>query len=127
MSVVFKTVAHKNLQNLEAPAKHYAMVEPTGTTDIDGLAKIISDSSTASRADVYLVLIGLVDAISQELEDGRSVHLGKLGSLSLSISSVGADTASEVTAFSIKKARLIFRPGPEIRNLLKKLKFIKKS
>jgi predicted histone-like DNA-binding protein len=127
MSVIFKTVAHKNLQNLEAPAKHYAMVEPTGITDIDGLAKIIADNSTASRADVYLVIIGLVDAISRELEDGRKVHLGKLGSFSLSISSDGADTASEVTAFSIKKARLIFRPGPEIRNLLKKLKFKKKS
>jgi len=36
MSVKFKTVAHKNLQDLAAPAKHYVLVEPTGTTDIDG-------------------------------------------------------------------------------------------
>jgi len=36
MSVKFKTVAHKNLQDLAPPAKHYALVALTGTTDIGG-------------------------------------------------------------------------------------------
>jgi predicted histone-like DNA-binding protein len=127
MSVIFKTVEHKNLQNPAAPAKHYAIVEPTGKTDIDGLSAIIAARSTASRPDVYLVIMALLDAINQELADGRSVHLGKLGSFSLSVSSEGADTPESVTSSSIKKARIIYRPGAETRDMLKTLKFEKKT
>lgn len=127
MSVKFKTVAHKNLQDLAAPAKHYALVEPTGTTDIDGLSAIISNQSTGSRPDVYLVIMGLLDAINQELADGRRVQLGKLGTFSLSVTSEGKETSQEVTASSIKKARIIYRPGAETRAMLKTLQYEKKT
>jgi len=100
-------------------------VEPTGTTDIDGLSAIISDQSTGSRPDVYLVILGLLDAINQELADGRKVQLGKLGTFSLSVTSEGEETPQEVTASSIKKARIIYRPGAETRAMLKTLQYEK--
>jgi len=125
MSVKFRTIKRKNLQDPTAPPKHYAIVHSQDVTDIDGLAALIADKSTISRPDVYAVIIALLETIIKELEAGRSVKLGKLGTFALSVNSGGTDKADDVTGALIKKARVIYRPGMEIKDMLKILKYEK--
>jgi predicted histone-like DNA-binding protein len=125
MSVKFKTIKRKNLQDPTAPPKNYAIVNSQEVTDIDGLAALISDKSTISRPDVYAVIIAMLEVIVKELAAGRAVKLGKLGTFSVSLSSEGIEATEEVTAALIKKARVIYRPGMEIKDMLKILKYEK--
>jgi len=127
MTLKIKTIARKNLQNAAEPAKFYALAESSGKTDIDQLSKIIANNSTVSRTDVYAVIIGLLEAINNELSAGRSIYLGKLGSFSVNVRSAGELTADAVTAASIKSSRVIYRPGPEIKDMLKTMKYEKKA
>ena len=125
MSVKFRSIKRKNLQDPTAPPKNYAIAHSQEVTDIDGLSALISDKSTISRPDVYAVIMALLESIIKELEAGRAVQLGKLGTFSISVNSEGIDAAEEVTGALIKKARVVYRPGMEIRDMLKVLKYEK--
>ncbi len=127
MSIKFKPVAHKNLQNPTAPPKYYAVAEKQGITDLDDLALQIAQKSTVSRADVYAVIISFVENTIGELKAGRTVKLGKMGSFSISLSSNGMETPEDVTSQSIKKAKMLYRPGAELKEMLKSLKYEKKA
>jgi predicted histone-like DNA-binding protein len=127
MSIQIKTIAKKNPRDPAAAAKLYAHAVPRGKTDIDVMSKIISREGTVSRADVYAVIISTLEVIMNELEAGRAVYLGKLGSFSISLSSEGADTADDFTSAAVKKARIVFRPGSELKTMLKTLKYEKVS
>ncbi len=127
MSVKFKSIQRQNLNNRNEPNKFYPVAVPTGKSDIDKLSQIISNSSTVSRTDVYAVIIGLLDAINSELSDGKIVYLGKLGSFSIALKGEGANVAGEVTNASIKRAKIVYRPGAEIKNNLKTLSYEKKQ
>ena len=73
------------------------------------------------------MIIGLVNVIQGELKEGRSVNLGKLGTFAISVSSNPSDTAEEVTASNIKSAKVNYRPGKEIKDMLKTISYTKIS
>jgi predicted histone-like DNA-binding protein len=125
MSIKFKTIHKVNPQNITVPKKHYACVVSDGSTDLEELAEIVATQCTVSPADCYAVLIALESNIIRELKNGRIIHLGKLGSYRISVSSEGKDTAEEVVQSSIKKAKVLFNPGLGLRNMLKNLNYKK--
>ncbi|WP_108869403.1 HU family DNA-binding protein [Aquimarina aquimarini] len=127
MSVNFKSIARRDPRDIMATPKHYAMVVSNGATDIDQLSQLISDGSTVTQADVYAVIIRLVNTIQNELSQGRTVRLGKLGSFNLSVNSEGVDTPDKVTPSLIKRTKIRYRPSLELNNMLKTLRFSKKS
>jgi len=127
MAITIKSNSRINLQNQAAPPKFYAIVEPSGKTDINEFSALIANKSTVSRPDVYAVILSNLETVMHELSSGRSVHLGKLGSFGISIISDAVDTADAVSATVVKKARVLYRPGPEIKNMLKTLKYEKKA
>ncbi|MBG6132519.1 putative histone-like DNA-binding protein [Aquimarina sp. EL_43] len=127
MSVHFKSIARKDPRDATAIPKHYALVVSSGVTDIDQLSQLVSDGSTVTRADVYAVIVRLVTTIQNELSQGRTVRLGKLGSFSLGVNSEGVDTPEEVTPSLIKRTKIRYRPSIELSNMLKTLRFKKKS
>lgn len=59
------------------------------------------------------------------LADGQVVRLGELGSLRVSIGSEGKETEKEVTAASIKSAKVVFTPGKSIKDMLSTLTYEK--
>ena len=61
--------------------------------------------------------------IPRHIEKGEIVRLGELGSLRLTINSEGSDTEEDVNASKIKKANYRFSPGPELKQVLKVLKY----
>ena len=125
MSVKFKTITRKNPRDLLAPEKYYPSSITGNVLDLNELADLVGDGSTVRRNDVYAVLIGLVDVAKKQLELGNMVRLGDLGSFSINVSATGKDTATEVTATSIEKAKIIFRPSGNLKNMLKALRYEK--
>ena len=118
MAVKFKAVQRRNPQDLLAPEKYYAAAIADGEVDLETLTELIADQCTVTEADCYAVLISLEKNIIRELALGRIVKLGKLGNFQMGLSSEGMATEAEVTANSITKNRILFRPGRRMRKLL---------
>lgn len=127
MSIIYKTLPRKNPQDFAAPEKFYAAVVANGSVDFEMLAEQISEQCTVTETDCLAVLNVLEQNIVRELKQGRIVRLGKLGNFQVSLSSEGFETADEVSANAITKARILFRPAKKMRDLLKNLSFSKTS
>jgi predicted histone-like DNA-binding protein len=125
MSVKFKSVQRINPQDVTAQKKFYARAIADGVTDLDELSKLVASQCTVNKADCYAVLLALEANIVRELENGRIVRLGELGSYQLGISAQGMLTDDEVNANTIKKARINFRPGDGLKAMLKTLVYKK--
>ena len=57
------------------------------------------------------------------LTDGKTVKLGDLGTIYLTVSSEGADTREEVTAQLVKAVRVRFMPSTTLREAIDKATF----
>ena len=125
MSIKYKLIEKKNPRDLEATPKFYASSVTTRKIDLDELSKNIARSSTVARADVYAVLVALIDEAVESLANGNQLYLGKLGSMVLNLKSEGADTEDDFTTSMIKGAKVIYRPGPELKSMINNLKFEK--
>ena len=123
--VRYKTIGKKNPQDLLAPEKFYAQIIADGRIDLKALAFFVSKQSTVSRADCYAVLISLVEWITFHLSEGKIVDLGDLGSFRLSLSSTGQELAEDFNASAIKKAKIIFSPGADLKSMLNTIKYTK--
>ena len=125
MAIKFKPQSRKNPQDLTAPEKFYAAAVADGNVDLDRIAELISYQCTVTETDCYAVLMALEHNIIGELKQGRIVKLGRLGNFQVGISSTGSDTAAEVSATSITKSRILFRPGKKLRTMLDGVSFKK--
>jgi predicted histone-like DNA-binding protein len=105
--------------------KFYASPVHDREISLDGLTKAIEKTSTVSGADIRAVLYAMVEEAVLGLSDGRIIRLGDLGSLRITLSSTGKDTAEEVTAQCVKKAGVIFTPGAKLQEMLKVAKYTK--
>ena len=105
--------------------KHYASPVHGREVTLDAMTKGIEKTSTVSGADIRAVLYVMVEEAVIGLSEGRIIRLGDLGSLRITISSEGRDTAQEVTAAAVKKAGVIFTPGAKLQEMLKNAKFTK--
>ena len=80
---------------------------------------------TVTRADVMAVLIALEDVVSDSLSNGEIVRLGELGSLQVSLSGEGATTKDDYHDGLIQKAKILFRSGRTLSNMLTSLRYEK--
>jgi predicted histone-like DNA-binding protein len=125
MSIKFKSVQKVNPQDITAPRKFYAKATNASITDLSELAELVAFNSSMSKTDCYAVLMGLETFVIRELERGRNVRLGELGTYKVSLNSEGRDTEEEVDSFTIKKARINFAPGAGFKKMLKHLEYKK--
>jgi predicted histone-like DNA-binding protein len=125
MSVKYKVLPRKNPQDVNAPEKFYAAAVADGNVDLDRLAELISYQCTVTESDCYAVLLSLEHNIIGELGQGRIVKLGRLGNFQVGVSSEGKNSAEEVSATSIYKSRILFRPGKRLRAMLDSVSFHK--
>ena len=125
MSVKFKVLPRKNPRDLEAPEKFYAAAIADGEVDLEGLAQMIAYQCTVTDSDCYAVLTALEHNIVNELKQGRIIKLGRLGNFQIGLSSDGKDFSEDVTASSIRKNRVLFRPGKRLRSMLRDVSYRK--
>lgn len=126
MPIKFKPVQKKNPQDTTAPAKWYAAAVGDGETTLAHLAAYASETSTVSKADILAVLEATLTKISQDLSEGKIVHVGEYFTLQMGISSMPSNTEEEVAADKIKGSRINFRPGKMLRNMIQLATYRKK-
>ena len=127
MSVKYKVLPRKNPQDITAPEKFYAAALGDGEIDLDTLAEMIAYQCTVTDSDCYAVLTALEHNIVNELKQGRIIKLGRLGNFQVGLSSDGKETAAEVNSSSIRKNRVLFRPGKRLRSMLNNVTYRKEG
>jgi predicted histone-like DNA-binding protein len=125
MSVKYVLVERPNPMQPAAPKKTYAVAKSAGEVTLKQLSKDISARSTVNSSDTLAVLDSLIQQLTKELEAGRIVRFGDFGSFQLSISSEGAVSADKFTGSMIKKSRIVFRPGSDLRDMLATVSYSK--
>ncbi|MCG8475687.1 MAG: HU family DNA-binding protein [Cytophagales bacterium] len=125
MAVKFKVVEMGNPRDPNAPKKFYAKAVNVSDVSLRDLGKEMADQSTISPADALAVLEMLMQMIGKHIKNGNTVRLGDLGTFRLNLKSRGEETADKVSANSVIGHKVIFRPGPELKDILKTTRFEK--
>jgi predicted histone-like DNA-binding protein len=125
MGVQYVLVERGNPQNQQAPKKFYAQAVSRGEINLKTIKADISARSTVNPADVMAVIDTFVQILVQELGQGKIVRFGDFGSFQLSVSSEGADSPEKFHAGMITGAKIIFRPGIDLRDMIATLKYEK--
>ena len=121
----YKLVARKNPQNPQAPGKLYAAPVTDGRISQKEIAADIVGLSSLARGDVGNVIDCLIDTVPKYLLMGKSVSLGDLGSMRITFSSQGVESAEEFAVGKISGVRVLFTPSPALRQAIAGIKFEK--
>lgn len=125
MPAKYSLVPRKNPAKKNDPAKYYAQVQTSNVQDFKTLTRAVSDSCTVTSSDSKAVLDAFMNQMLRALASGEIVRLNDLGSFRLSVSSKGTESEKEFKAHMITKARIIFTPCKELKEMLKTLSFEK--
>ena len=126
MSIKYSVQQKGNPRNPTAPKKWYAVVKSTGELTFRNMSREIAGiSTTVSDTDVLAVLSVLTKELIRHLENGEIVRFGDFGSFQISMGSAGAETPEKFNRSLIRNPKVIFRPGIDLKEMLKKLKFEK--
>ena len=125
MAVKYTVSERGNPLQPQQPKKWYANAKSTGDTTLRALGKEIAARSTVSPADTQAVLVALTEVLVQNLAEGRIVRLGDFGAFQVSVSSEGAETEAKFNTSLIKGSKVVFRPGIDIKEMQKNLKYEK--
>lgn len=105
--ITYKAILRKSPKN--GRTAYYATQVRLGEININDLADDMSAESTVTRHDILAVLSSLQQHVIKNLQQGRSVRLGDLGSFHVDITSRPSETEDEVTSENIKAVRVHFR------------------
>lgn len=126
MPVKYSVTAKHNPMNATADKKWYATAKSDGEVSFRELSKQIAQgSTTVSDTDVMAVLNDLIKVLSSNLSNGKIVRFGDFGSFALTLSSEGADTEASFHSKYIKGAKIQFKPGTDLKDMLKTLTYEK--
>ena len=120
----YKLIERANPQNREQ-TKWYASPINDGKVSKTDLSKEIAGISSLSRGDVSNVIENVLEAIPKYLLMGKSVSLGEFGTLRLSFSSEGVDSADEFSTSKITGMKVIFTAGTELKRAIEATSFEK--
>ena len=105
--------------------KWYATAKSTGEVTLKALGKEITQRSTVNHADTLAVLESLTQLLVERLAEGKIVRFGDFGAFQITLGSSGADKEEHFSTSLIKSKKVTFRPGADLRDMLKTLKFEK--
>lgn len=107
---------------IKSPADKQVRYYPAETgsevSDLKYIIERIQKESTVASADVKAVIDALQTVIISELQQGRKVHLGDIGSFRLTITGKSSETAEECTAANIRDVRVRFSQSAAMRTEL---------
>lgn len=80
--------------------------------------------STVSRADWMAVVEGVIDCLSEQLSEGKRIHINGLGYFSINISSTESENPKAMTRRTVQVAGVNFMPEKSfIKDIKSKVKF----
>ncbi len=95
--------------------KYVARQVVSGQVSFSKLCTQVGQICGAHRGTVQLVIAGLVDALTNNLDDGKSVQLGEFGTFRPGIRAKAVSTEEDVSAENIYRRRIIFTPGTALK------------
>lgn len=98
--------------------KYVAKSVGAGELNFDKLCAKVSRILGIHRKTVDLVAVGLVDIMSEEIDDGKTICLGDFGRFRPSFVGKCADTEAGVSANNIVRKRILFHPGKIFSQML---------
>lgn len=125
MALQYHLVLRKNLsKDVEAGKEklYYAQTRATGTCTFEELCTLVAQSSTASSGDVKVVIDRMIEFLLLFLARGEVVQCGEFGTFQLVQTSSGSPTTEDFSSALLYRARLRFRPGEKLRNLIQTTK-----
>ena len=94
--VNYSIVMRSNPMDSDAAKKAYASAQYSEVMDINRFAEhIASHGCVYKRADIVAILTMAVDCMREQLLGGQKIQLGDLGDFSISINSIGAESAAD--------------------------------
>ncbi len=126
MAVSYVVVPKANPLDRNAQKKFYAQAKSRSELTFRKLSKEIAEgSTTVSDTDVLAVLNDLTKILKRHLENGEIVRFGDFGTFQVGIGSEGAETEDKFHVSLIKSAKVMFRPGLDLKEMLATLKYEK--
>ena len=111
MAIFYNVVSRKNPLNHDQPPKYYATLKSVGRVGTRELAKQVADETTLNPKEVELSIVLLAKVAKRLLMQGHTLILEDLGTLYLTASSSGAETAEGVSGKSIQSVNVRFTPS----------------
>lgn len=116
MAIPFKKIARKNPHKTDAVAKFYPQLVTLGqTATLARLAATMKRTSSLSLGDIQSVLTNFVEAMRDELYNGKAVNIKDFGVFTLSARTKGTENKEECVSKNIMAVRINFRPSTSIR------------
>ncbi len=126
MAVSYVVIPKANPQDREVPPKFYAQAKSRSELTFKKLSKEIAEgSTTVSDTDVLAVLNDLTKVLRRHLENGEIVRFGDFGTFQIAISGEGAESEEKFNSSLIRSAKVGFRPGIDLKEMLATLKYEK--
>ncbi len=105
------------------PGDYYVVqIANEGTVTKEQVLKFIAKDGTTSASDMEIMFGALADAIEENVNMGRGVKLGSLGTILPDIKTHTSATAEEVTSANIQKVSVNFLVNPDFRREMTKAK-----
>ncbi len=102
--------------------KWLARIFHNETVGFEEIAEMISETSTLSAGDILNTLRQLETVVTWNLLQGNPVELGDLGKFYFKITAKAVDTLEEVTAETITRKYVRFRPSKRFYKKLRETK-----
>lgn len=117
MSIIYKVLTRPADPRVEdSPKRFYPQIVTLGqTVGLRFIAERISTRSSLTRGDISSCIQNFVDAMKEQLLEGKSVNIDGLGVFFISAKSDGEDAAKSVTAASVKALRVCFQANKELK------------
>jgi predicted histone-like DNA-binding protein len=125
MAIKFSVHERKNPRDTNAPQKFYPVARSSGYVNLKQISGRIAEMSTVNTGDVLAVLDLLIQVMKSELSRGNTCKLGDFGSFFVKLHTEGSESVQEVNASNVKQARLRFRPGADLNDTLRNLRYEK--
>lgn len=121
---MIQLIPFKRMVNVNGETKQmYALrLSPVHPMNFDVLAKLIAERTTLTEYEVEFVLGELQTVMIENLELGRGVRFGRLGTFEPSLKAEAVENEQELNLSTVKKVNIIYKPSLEIKKALKKLR-----
>ncbi len=103
--------------------RYFLVLDKGADASFDEVCSLIASRTTMTEGEVELVTTELHKIVIENAQMGRGTNLGRLGKVTVSLSSKSVNTLEEVSLDMVRKMNLIYKPSVLIKKALKKISF----
>lgn len=126
MAIPYRVVERPLPLNREE-TKFYAQARVLRNVSHRELCESATFGRSVTAGEVAGVVEVMVRIMKERLQAGDSVEIEGLGNFRMSLSSLGADTEAEFHDGLIRRARLIFSPCRDLKNMVRTARYSKSN